>query len=153
LAPWQFNLFSSDLQSPISSFQLSALLSIRRQSLAFPAPIADFNPAMNSILADHTREIADLCRKYQVLRLDAFGSVIRSDFNPSSSDVDLIAEFSSTREPGYADRYMDFVQSLEALFGRKVDLLTPGAIHNPRFAAALKQQALPIYDAKEHQGA
>jgi predicted nucleotidyltransferase len=108
---------------------------------------------MNAILTDHTREIADLCRKHQVLRLEVFGSILRSDFDPSSSDVDLIAEFSSPRESGYADRYMDFVQSLEAIFGRKVDLLTPGAIHNPRFAEAIKRDALPIYEAKEHQAA
>jgi predicted nucleotidyltransferase len=108
---------------------------------------------MNALLTDHAREIADLCRKYQVLRLQAFGSVVRSDFDPSSSDVDLIAEFSSPRQSGYADRYMDFVQSLEALFGRNVDLLTPGAMHNPRFAETIKREAVPIYEAKEHQAA
>jgi predicted nucleotidyltransferase len=108
---------------------------------------------MNAILTDHTREIADLCRKYQVLRLEAFGSAVRVDFDPSSSDVDLIAAFSSPRESGYADRYMDFIESLESLFGRKVDLLTPGAIHNARFAEAIKREAVPIYDSKEHQAA
>jgi len=59
---------------------------------------------MNAVLTDHTREIANLCRKYEVLRLEAFGSVVRNDFDPTSSDVDLIAAFSSPRESGYADR-------------------------------------------------
>ena len=108
---------------------------------------------MNSVLHDHTREIADLCGKYKVLRLEAFGSVVRPDFDPSSSDVDLLAVFSATREPGYADRYMDFAQSLEVLFGRKVDLLTPGSIRNLRFAKAIKQQAVTLYDARKHQAA
>lgn len=109
--------------------------------------------AMNAILTDHTREIADLCRKYKVLRLEAFGSAVRPDFDPSSSDVDLIAVFAAPRQPGYADRYMDFIQSLETLFGRQVDLLTPGAIHNARFAEAIRREAVPIYESKEHQAA
>jgi predicted nucleotidyltransferase len=108
---------------------------------------------MNAVLTDHAREIANLCRKYQVLRLEAFGSVVRNDFDPTSSDVDLIAAFSSPRESGYADRYMDFVQSLEALLGHKVDLLTPGAIHNTRLAEAIKREAVSIYESKEHQAA
>ena len=108
---------------------------------------------MNPVLADHAREIAELCTKYQVLRLEAFGSVVGADFDTASSDVDLIAVFASTREPGYADRYMDFAQALESLFGRKVDLLTPGAIRNQRFAESIKRQAVPIYDAQNYQAA
>ena len=108
---------------------------------------------MNAILSDHAREIAELCARYQVLRLEAFGSVVGADFDAASSDVDLIAVFATPREPGYADRYMDFAQALESLFGRKVDLLTPGAIRNQRFAETIKQQAIPIYDAQEYQAA
>ena len=108
---------------------------------------------MNAILAKHTREIADLCRKYHVQRLEAFGSVARVDFDPSTSDIDLIAVFSSTRKPGYADRYMDFIQSLETLLGRKVDLLTPNSIRNPRFAEAIKCDAVPIYESEKSQAA
>jgi hypothetical protein len=108
---------------------------------------------MNAILSMHTREIADLCRKYHVQRLEVFGSAVRDDFNPASSDVDLIAAFSSTRKPGYADRYMNFVESLETLFGRKVDLLTPSSIRNPRLAAAIKRDAVTIYESEKSQAA
>ncbi|MDH4445860.1 MAG: nucleotidyltransferase domain-containing protein [Akkermansiaceae bacterium] len=108
---------------------------------------------MNKILSKHTREIADLCRKYNVQRLVAFGSAVRADFDSSTSDVDLIAVFSSTRKPGYADRYMDFIQSLETLFGSKVDLLTPSSIRNPRFAEAIQRDAVPIYEFEKSQTA
>ena len=101
----------------------------------------------------HAREIETLCRKFRVLRLEAFGSSIKDHFDPSSSDVDLIAEFAATREPGYADRYLDFSQSLEALFGHRVDLLTPGALRNPRFAESIRLDAVTLYEAKEHQAA
>jgi predicted nucleotidyltransferase len=129
-------------------------------SFTLPAPSLDDSTSrdhikhtMNAILAKHTREIADLCRKYHVQRLEAFGSVTRVDFDPSTSDIDLIAVFSSTRKPGYADRYMDFIQSLETLLGRKVDLLTPNSIRNPRFAEAIKCDAVPIYESEESQAA
>jgi len=104
-------------------------------------------------LSDHSHEIAELCRKYRVQCLEAFGSAVRGEFNPLSSDVDLIAVFVSTSEPGYADRYMDFAEALEALFGRKVDVLTPGSIRSPRFAQAIKREAVILYESQEHQAA
>jgi uncharacterized protein len=109
--------------------------------------------AMNCVISDRLGEITDLCRKYTVLRLDVFGSVLRPDFDHASSDVDLIAVFASAREPGYADRYLDFAQALENLLGRKVDVLTPGAIRNPRFAESIKAQAVTLYDAQKYQAA
>ena len=102
---------------------------------------------------DHADQISALCRKYGVLRLDAFGSVVRNDFDPASSDIDLIACFSRTTEPGDADRYLDFAESLEALFGRKVDLLTQGAIRNRRFADTVRRASVPIYESKNDQAA
>lgn len=108
---------------------------------------------MNALFSVHADEIAELCTKLGVLKLSAFGSSVREDFNPSSSDVDLMAVFSETRKPGYADRYLDLALGLEKLFGRKVDLLTPRSIRNPRFATALNQDAVPIYESQDDQAA
>ncbi|MES2438521.1 MAG: nucleotidyltransferase domain-containing protein [Verrucomicrobiota bacterium] len=108
---------------------------------------------MNALFSIHADEIARLCEKYGVLKLSAFGSSVREDFDPMTSDVDVIAVFGLTREPGYSDRYLNFALSLERLFGRKVDLLTPGSIRNPRFAATLDREAVPIYESEDHQAA
>ena len=108
---------------------------------------------MFPIVSERLPEIASLCRQYGVIRLDVFGSAATGDFDPSRSDIDLIAVFSSTREPGYADRYLDFADALERLFGRKVDLLTPGSIRNPRFAETIRKQAVTVYESKKHQAA
>ncbi|MEO5912804.1 MAG: nucleotidyltransferase domain-containing protein [Luteolibacter sp.] len=108
---------------------------------------------MNALFSIHADEIARLCEEYGVLKLSAFGSSVRADFNPATSDVDVIAVFHSTREPGYADRYLNFALSLERLFGRKVDLLTPGSIRNPRFAATLNRESVAIYESEDHQAA
>lgn len=106
---------------------------------------------MPFILTNHRDKISELCRKFGVVRLDLFGSAARNDFNPDSSDIDLVASFSDTRAPGYADRYLDFAQSLEELLGRKVDLLTPGAVRNRHFAEVIKREAIPIYESSANQ--
>jgi len=98
-------------------------------------------------------QIADLCRKYDVMQLAAFGSAVRDDFDPSHSDIDLIAEFRSPHLPGYADRYLDFALELQSLLGRPVDLLTPGAIRNARFAQAILNDSIRIYESKDPQAA
>lgn len=37
--------------------------------------------------------IADVCRKHGVGRLELFGSVLRDDFEPNRSDVDVLVEY------------------------------------------------------------
>lgn len=108
---------------------------------------------MQPYIRDHADEISELCRKFGVVRLDLFGSAARGDFDPVASDIDLVASFARTSEAGYADRYLDFAESLEALFGRKVDLLTPGAIRNPRFAERIERETVRIYESKDDQAA
>jgi len=108
---------------------------------------------MKSEITKHAGEIGELCQKYGVIRLHAFGSAVRDDFSPDSSDIDLIASFAKTKEAGYADRYLDFAESLEGIFGRRVDLLTPGALHNSRFHESVSRESVLIYESKNAQAA
>src|SRR5438876_87045 len=48
---------------------------------------------MIAILDQHRDEIAELCRKYRVQRLESFGSAARGDFDPNRSDLDFLVEF------------------------------------------------------------
>jgi len=42
----------------------------------------------------HREQIAELCRRYGVKRLELFGSATRgSDFDPERSDIDFLIEF------------------------------------------------------------
>jgi hypothetical protein len=63
--------------------------------------------------------------KYGVKRIGIFGSCARGD-ETRTSDVDVLVEFA----PGQAtfDNFMQLVYDLEALFKRKVDLLTVAGI-------------------------
>jgi hypothetical protein len=97
-------------------------------------------------------EVAMLCRKYGVRRLDAFGSVTTDAFDPATSDLDFIADFAD-RSPGYADRYLDFAESLEALFGRPVDLMTEDMIKSPIFREEVESHRTPVYEANNREAA
>jgi predicted nucleotidyltransferase len=65
-----------------------------------------------------------LCQRYRVRQLQIFGSAVTGVFTSSTSNLDFIAGFSDTQAADYADRYLDFAESLEKLFGHRVDLLT-----------------------------
>jgi predicted nucleotidyltransferase len=71
--------------------------------------------------------LAALCRRYGVLRLSLFGSVLRDDYGPES-DVDVLVEFEPGRSPGLG--IVDLQEELSALFGgRPVDLVTAQSLH------------------------
>ena len=68
-------------------------------------------------------KIAQFCRRYHIVKLALFGSVLRDDFRPDS-DVDVLVEF----EPGHTVgllRMAGLEMELSEMLGRKVDLRTP----------------------------
>jgi uncharacterized protein len=67
--------------------------------------------------------IAEFCRRYRIRRLALFGSILRDDFRPES-DVDVLVEFEPGTKVGL--RFFAIERELSDLFGRKVDLNTPG---------------------------
>ena len=44
---------------------------------------------MQQFITDRLPEIKELCRTHYVQRLSIFGSAVRDDFNPETSDVDV----------------------------------------------------------------
>ncbi len=48
---------------------------------------------MIGLLETKREAIGEVCARYGVARLDAFGSALREDFNLKESDVDLFIEF------------------------------------------------------------
>lgn len=87
--------------------------------------------------------IAEFCRKHRIRRLALFGSVLCADFGPDS-DMNVLVEF----EPG-ARIGWDFItiqDELAELFGRPVDLLTPGSIR-PAYCDEILSSAEDVYVA------
>ncbi len=66
---------------------------------------------------------AHMSAEYGVRRIGVFGSYAKG-VATERSDVDLVVEFD--RPIGF--RFVEFVEFLEALFGKPVDVLTPAGI-------------------------
>ncbi|MBM3745961.1 MAG: nucleotidyltransferase family protein [Acidobacteria bacterium] len=67
--------------------------------------------------------IAGFCRRNHIRKLSLFGSVLREDFS-AASDIDVLVEFEPDHIPGLAFFRME--AELSEIFGRRVDLHTPG---------------------------
>ena len=89
----------------------------------------------------------DLCRVHCVKRLDVFGSASTGAFDPHRSDVDLLVEFDDWRAASSFDRYFDFKDAMEGLFGRPVDLVLVGAIGNPFLRLSIQRTRQLLYAA------
>ncbi len=100
---------------------------------------------MNSVLQTHRQQLAEVCRRFGVERLEVFGSASRADFDAQASDVDFIVRFSEPGKPGYADRYLGLAESLEHLLGRPVDLLTERSLRNPLFIRQIDPDRAAVY--------
>jgi len=82
-------------------------------------------------IARHRSEIAALCRRFGVRRLDVFGSGARgTDFAPERSDLDFLVEFGAQDQD--LARFADFKEALEALLARRIDLVDRKAIVDSR---------------------
>lgn len=89
-------------------------------------------------------EISELCRTHKVKSLYAFGSILTDKYD-SSSDIDLIVDFSNIPVDDYADNYFDFKFSLQDVLKRPVDLLEEKAIKNPYFKKSVNRQRQLVY--------
>lgn len=86
---------------------------------------------MIAYIALHREELARLCRRFGIVRLDVFGSAARgADFDIAASDVDFLVEFGA--QDDHLARFLDFKQALEALLARRVDLVDRKAIETSR---------------------
>lgn len=102
---------------------------------------------MHPAIARHRAGIAAICQRYQIRRLDAFGSSARAtDFDPESSDADFLIEFAPDAQPDLHSLY-GAQSELEALLGRPVDLVEAGAVRNSYVLAAINRQRQNVYGA------
>jgi predicted nucleotidyltransferase len=102
---------------------------------------------MHHAIAQHRSGIAAICKQYGVSKLEVFGSAARGDdFDPVSSDVDFLVEFSPGTPLGL-ETFFGTKSALEQLLGRAVDLVEPGAVRNPYVLASINRNREAIYGA------
>ncbi len=107
---------------------------------------------MPSVLDPHLAEIPELCRRYGVRRLELFGSATTAAFDPRRSDLDFLVDFDGNPSDLFK-RYFGLKESLEALYGRDVDLVMIGAMENPYFIKAVNATRQLVYASEDTQAA
>lgn len=101
---------------------------------------------MHPAIADKKDELARLCRRYEVARLEIFGSAASgADFDARTSDADFLVEFDADSKMAPFDQFFNFADALRNTLGRPVDLLESSAVSNPYLRAAIDKSRKLIY--------
>jgi len=103
--------------------------------------------SMHAVLDEQAAEVKKLCEQFHVAKLEAFGSVLKEDFNPESSDIDFLIEFDNQGRLNYADNFFGLQKSLEDLFGQAIELVVESAVSNPYFKKNINSTKAMIYEA------
>ena len=83
----------------------------------------------------------------RLLRLDLFGSAASGGYDPARSDLDLLVQFESMPPVEHAENHLAFLESLESLFARRVDLVNADSIRNPYFRESVERTRRQLYAA------
>jgi len=106
---------------------------------------SDESRLLDGVVDVTTDQIAVFCRKWSVKELSLFGSVLRSDFQPDS-DIDVLVSLGPDHGLGLWD-LPDMIDELEAMFGRRVDLVMKDALRNPYRRHSILNSREVIYAA------
>ncbi len=102
---------------------------------------------MNTLIAEHHNELADLCRRFHVARLEVFGSAATAEFDVERSDLDFLVQLGDLVQGSRFDTFFGLQRALSELFGRRVDLVEEGAPNNPFFLRRLNESRRLVYAA------
>jgi uncharacterized protein len=102
---------------------------------------------MTLIRENHTAFV-DLCRSHKVNKIYAFGSSITDHFDPKLSDIDVVVKVDIDDPADRGEALLSLWDKLEALFQRKVDLLTEDSIRNPYLKSNINRTKKLIYDGE-----
>ncbi|MCH7527372.1 MAG: nucleotidyltransferase domain-containing protein [Planctomycetes bacterium] len=92
-------------------------------------------------------ELSRVGERFNVRRLELFGSAADGRFDPATSDLDFLVELLPLEAGGHFNAYFGFLDALADLFGRSVDLVMTRAIKNPYFLKAANRSRTVLYAA------
>lgn len=90
-----------------------------------------------------------LAERYQVARLELFGSAARKNARPG--DHDFLVVFKPLDPLEHGRMYFGLLESLEQTLGHHVDLVELGAVTNPYFLKAIEGERQLIYYQSKNQ--
>ena len=95
-------------------------------------------------LKEIERLVLPACRKFEVKRLDIFGSVARGQ-EKDPRDLDFLVEFDKPRHLP-SKRFFGLLHHLEDVFDRPIDLVTTSGIRNPYFRDRVMRERKNVYE-------
>jgi predicted nucleotidyltransferase len=104
------------------------------------------------LVSKNLAEIRAICRQFGIARLELFGSAAGGDFDPNTSDIDVIVDFLDDGS-GVSDRYFDLIDALEELLGRPVQAGFARTLKNPYIIAAIKDDRVTLYETDDRSAA
>ena len=91
--------------------------------------------------------IAAACKRHHVARMHAFGSVLRADYRPGESDIDLLVEFQPLDASSLYRAYFALLNELRQSLTSRVDLVMADAVRNPTIQRSIDASKREIYAA------
>lgn len=88
------------------------------------------------VLQEAKSELKD---RFFVRSIGVFGSAVREDFSPSSSDIDILVDFSKP----VGVEFIDLANFLETKFQRKIDLVSKNGV-KPVYLKQIENEILYI---------
>lgn len=102
---------------------------------------------MLKLIENRLEEIIALCDAHRVKAISLFGSAAKNTMT-ATSDLDFLVQFSDEIEVlDYADNYFSFIEGLEKITGKKVDLLSLKALKNPVLKEEINRTKIDLYAA------
>jgi hypothetical protein len=102
---------------------------------------------MIKLIEDRLNEIIALCKEHRVKSISLFGSAVKGAVH-ENSDIDFLVQFSDEIDVlDYADNYFSFLEQLENLIGKKIDLVSRKSLKNPVLIAEIDRSKVDLYAA------
>ena len=99
------------------------------------------------MVEDNIHGIIALCKKHNVTSIALFGSAAKDTMN-ESSDIDFLVQFSDEMDVlDYADNYFSFLEGLENMLGKRVDLVSRKSLKNPILIEEIDRFKIDLYAA------
>lgn len=100
-----------------------------------------------TVITNNLPQIKNICQSHHVKELYVFGSAARNEMK-EDSDVDFLYTMQENiPEMKYADNFFDMLWSLEALLGKKVDMVPEKYLRNRFFIREVNETKQILYKA------
>jgi predicted nucleotidyltransferase len=102
---------------------------------------------MIKLIEDRLNDIITLCKSHRVMSIALFGSAVKNSMH-DKSDIDFLVQFSDDIDVlDYADNYFSFLEKLESLMGKKIDLVSKKSLKNPILIEEIDRTKVDLYAA------